>query len=182
MTRALLLVTTFATFIAFPAFALFAETKADGTEVSAADSKICGLDVGEFDGMAYGAVHDGGQWRIGIVNHAERLLPREVPLRIERHLTSDESFVLLEGKAELVLGENRPFPHVSLAAGKVYTVKQGAWHAVMTTPGAKLLVVENNDVSDANTERRELDLEGGIAHSKAENLDHKQSSKSRSSK
>lgn len=141
-------------FIAFFAVVLFAGTETDGGVVPVADSKVQGLDVAEFNGMAYASVHDGGRWRVGIVNHAERLLPREVPLRIERHLTSDESFVLLKGDAELVVGENHPFAHVLLAAGKVYTVKQGVWHAVMTTPGTKLLVVEDADVSDANTERK----------------------------
>ena len=123
-----------------------------GTEES--EAEVHGLEISAFDGAAYATVQNGGQWRIGIVNHAERLSPREVPLRIERHLTSEESFVLLEGKGELVFGEKRPFTHVPLESGKVYTVKRGVWHAVMTVPGAKIMVVEDADVSDANTERK----------------------------
>lgn len=90
-----------------------------------------------------------GAWRIAVVNSCERLLENNL-VRIERHLKTDEAFVLLYGGARLFVGERRE--SCDLELGKIYNVKLGAWHAVALEENSSVLIVENDDTSPENTE------------------------------
>ena len=89
-------------------------------------------------------------WRICMLNYAERFIEgRELVL--ERHLETDEAFLLLCGKATLTIGEQMvKYPLEPL---KVYNVKKGTWHATECTPGTQILVIENSDTTPANSEK-----------------------------
>ncbi len=41
-----------------------------------------------------------------------------------------------------------------LLPGKVYTVKKGVWHTIVLTPQTKVLIVENDNTDERNTEKR----------------------------
>ena len=69
---------------------------------------------------------------------------------MERHLETDEVFVLLQGEAGLLIGKERL--QIPLEIGKVCNVKKGIWHRVYMTPGAKVLIVENTNTGSHNTE------------------------------
>ena len=92
-------------------------------------------------------VHSGG-WRVAVINSCERLLEKNRD-RVERHMLTDEVFVLLSGKATLIVGDDRK--RYVLEEGKVYNVKRGAWHTIALERGSKVLVVENDDTSPENT-------------------------------
>ena len=79
---------------------------------------------------------------------------------LERHIETDETFVLLVGEATLLIGEN--VERVPLEMLKCYNVKAGVWHNIILTPGTRVLVVENSDTSRSNTDYLELaDLPSG---------------------
>ena len=90
---------------------------------------------------------------MAIINHGPKFAEENLN-RVERHLNSDEAFILLEGTATLVAGEGAD--RIKMERGKVYNVLTGAWHHIVTVPGAKVLVVEGDDTGADNTEYREL--------------------------
>ncbi len=107
------------------------------------------MEICAFNGEGYMPLTAFGTWRVAMVNACERLL-RENLQRMERHMETDEIFVLLQGDATLHIGHDRTDYPMEL--GKLYCVKCGEWHCISTAPGAKVLIVENDDVGEANTE------------------------------
>ncbi|MBE6612487.1 MAG: hypothetical protein E7632_08340 [Ruminococcaceae bacterium] len=107
------------------------------------------MEICEFGGEGYMPLTAYGGWRVAIINACERLQEENLR-RMERHLGTDEVFILLEGEAALYTGaQKKRFP---MELGKLYCVKCGEWHCISMKPGAKAAVVENDDVGKANTE------------------------------
>ena len=111
-----------------------------------------GLEIFSYDGSGYNATMHFDTWRVAFLNFAERF---DVIDKLERHMLTDEVFVLLQGKAALLIGEKAQV--VPMEPGKIYNVKQGEWHNVKVTPDAKLLIVENHDTGKDNSEYMPID-------------------------
>ncbi len=107
-----------------------------------------GVDIVSYDGDNYVRAVESGGWCIAFLNHGDRFVK---PNYVERHNESDEVFVLLSGEATLLVGES--CREVRMECGKIYNVRNGMWHQIVTTPGAKCLIVENADTGAANSER-----------------------------
>lgn len=112
---------------------------------------IEGLEVQTYDGDFFRPLVVFDAWRIAALNHGPHF---ECLRRLERHLQTDESFVLLAGEATLHIGEDAKA--VPMSIGAVYNVRKGTWHTIVTRPGARCLVVENADTSRDNTEYLDL--------------------------
>ena len=93
-----------------------------------------------------------GAWRVAVITGTSQF-ERQNLRRLERHMETDEVFVLMAGDAVLFIGE-RGVP-VELEPYIAYNVKRGAWHAVCVSPDARVLICENSDTGPANTEYRE---------------------------
>ena len=113
--------------------------------------EVSGMDVYEYAGEDYARLFAYGNWRVSLLKSGP--IFRKATYQ-ERHLETDETFVLLEGEATMVLGDERR--RVALERGKVYNVRKGVWHQIETSADGKLLVVENDDTSRANSEYRPL--------------------------
>ena len=111
------------------------------------------LEILDYDGEGYRRLVDGPKWTLAVINYAPRFDPANFT-RLERHLLTDETFVLLSGDATLVVGEAAE--RVPLEPLKFYNVKAGEWHHVFVSPGSRVLVAENSDTGAANTEYRDL--------------------------
>ena len=100
-----------------------------------------------FEGFR--AVLESGEWKLGLLGYNTRF---SALTEMERHLCSDEAFVLLEGEAVLHTDteEQKMEPLI------VYNVPKGVWHHLVLDRDAKILVVENRDTSKENTEKRYL--------------------------
>ena len=107
------------------------------------------MEICEFNGDGYMPLTSYSGWRVALINACERLKEEKL-CRMERHLTTDEVFILLQGEATLHIGAERK--RFSMERGKLYCVKCGEWHAISMQPGAKVAVVENDDVGEANSE------------------------------
>lgn len=107
------------------------------------------LEIKEFDGFGYMPVvlHEG--WRVAIANSSEALLEKNLK-KLERHMLSDEVFVLLCGSASLFIGKE--MKKYKMESGKVYNVKRGVWHCISMEEKSKVIIVENDDVSEKNSE------------------------------
>lgn len=92
-----------------------------------------GIEVSEYSGAGYLPLVNFGSWRVAVANYGPHF-DRATYRYFERHLLTDEVFVLLEGEAELVEGGAEP---MRLEAGKLYNVRQGVWHALLLSEDAK---------------------------------------------
>lgn len=111
------------------------------------------MKIGEYEGEGCRRLIDGPSWTVAVINYAPRFDAANF-VRMERHLRTDEVFVLISGKATLVVGDSANL--LEMEPAKAYTIESGEWHHVFVSRDAKLLVVENSDTSPANTEYRNV--------------------------
>ena len=105
------------------------------------------MEIFGYDGENFKVAMQFGAWKIGILRYGDRFCKYNCK---ERHLETDEAFILLEGQAILYEEENC----YEMEKNKIYNVKKGLWHHIVVTEGTTVLVVENSDTSAENTERR----------------------------
>lgn len=113
------------------------------------------LEIIEYKGEGYKPLIDFNGWRVAYLRFLDELIPANIQ-RMERHLLTDEVFILLEGEVTLMMGEGdrevtRLLPE-PMERMKLYNVKQGAWHGVLMSQDATILLVENQDTSETNSE------------------------------
>lgn len=99
------------------------------------------------------------EWRIGVINYKDELSLNNSPKKIERHLKTDEAFILSDGMATLFTGKD--LRAYSMEKNKVYNIPMGVWHSILLSPDAVVFVVENKNTSEKNTEVIYLD-EGSL--------------------
>lgn len=108
------------------------------------------VEIKEYLGEAYSPVVSFESWRVAVINYADRL-KKENLTKLERHLLTDEVFILIKGRASLYVGvEKKEYP---LELGKIYNVKQGIYHAISLEENAQVVVVENDNTGDDNSEK-----------------------------
>jgi hypothetical protein len=113
------------------------------------------LEISSYEGIGYQPLVDYGDWRVAILNYLDNVRP-DLNNIMERHTETDEVFVLLRGKGVMLMGGNGPQadrvePEV-MAPGKLYNAKRNAWHTILMSRDASVLLVENKDTGDANSE------------------------------
>lgn len=112
-----------------------------------------GLEIKEYNGPGYKEQIDFNNWRVAIANYKPELEESKLEY-LERHLESDEVFVLVEGTAGLLIGEEKM--RCQFEKGRLYNVKCGTWHRVFMKPNAKIVIVENADTGKDNTEYMDI--------------------------
>ncbi len=113
------------------------------------------LEMHEYLGEGYKPLIDFNCWRVAVLRYLDELQPDKITY-FERHNETDEVFVLLQGQAVLFLGEGgetveviRP---IVMKNGVLYNVKRGAWHNVVLSRDATILLVENRDTARENSD------------------------------
>ena len=106
-----------------------------------------GLEVKEYTGEGYRRVVEYKTWTVAFLNWCPEY---EKNTFIEAHTKTDEVFVLLTGKATLYIGRERE--PVEMEPCKFYNVTAGTFHNIVVSRDARVLVAENSDTCDANTE------------------------------
>ena len=120
-----------------------------------------GLDILEHDGTEYRRLVNNARWTLASLNWAPRFDEKNL-IEMERHNLTDEVFVLLKGKATLLVGEQAC--RVEMVPLKYYNIRAGIWHHIIVSEDARVLVAENADTSKDNTEY--LSLETGEIYRK----------------
>ena len=90
-----------------------------------------------------------GEWKVGMLNYNQRFSRFA---ELERHLLTDEVFVLISGTATLYSDTES----IEMETGAVYNVPAGVWHHIVVSEDASVLVVENRNTSADNTEKKYL--------------------------
>ncbi len=117
------------------------------------------MEIKRDDGEGYRPLIEFGAWRVAILRWIPSIQPDKIEY-LERHTQTDEVFVLLHGQATLVLGGNSSavdgmYPQI-MEAGNLYNVKKDAWHTVILSQDAMILIVEERNTGKANTEYWDL--------------------------
>ena len=107
------------------------------------------LEIIENNGERFNIAMSYGDWRVAYLNYAESHKEGNIEF-LEKHLETDEVFVLMNGKATLLIGEE--FTKIEMEPCKVYNVKKDVWHNIILSEDAKILLVENKDTSKENSE------------------------------
>ena len=106
----------------------------------------------ECDIPGYNTLFTSGGWKLAITNY-KCPIEKDGKVKISRHMTTDEAFVLLQGASCLhtYREENGTFIRTDtvMENGKVYLVRKAEWHALDLQPGAKCLIAENEDTSNS---------------------------------
>ena len=113
------------------------------------------LNILEFTGEGYQPLVDFDSWRVAFLRFIDEIIPENIQ-RLERHVETDEVFVLLEGKAILFIGEGEDkieaLLDVEMKPGTLYNVRKNAWHCCVLSRDATILLVENKDTGKQNTD------------------------------
>ena len=108
------------------------------------------MEIKDYDEGGYSPLFSFNGWRVAVANSCERLKEENL-CRLERHLNTDEVFILLKGSATLHIGKE--MKAYKMEAGKFYNVKRGEWHCISMQEGTKVAIVENDDTNDENSEK-----------------------------
>lgn len=92
-------------------------------------------------------------WTVALMNHTARTT-KEGLTYIERHMETDEVFVLLNGSATLLIGLE--MEEVPMETNRIYNVEKATWHGILITEGSQVLIVENSNTTRANSEYHDL--------------------------
>jgi len=117
------------------------------------DEKL--LEIREYTGEGYQPLVDYGAWRVAVMRYKDALHPERIET-VERHVETDEVFVLLAGECILFVGDGEPqveqiLPQV-MEPLKIYNVKKNVWHTIIFGLDASMLIVENRDTGQHNTQ------------------------------
>lgn len=117
------------------------------------------LEISEFTTVGFKILVPFKSWRVATLCYTDDMFPPELS-RMERHMETDEVFVLLKGQATLMLGGNGsavgPVETVPMEPLKAYNVRQGVWHGVVASRDVVILLVENVDTGAENSEYGDL--------------------------
>ena len=108
-----------------------------------------GIEVYDYKGENYQTAMRFDSWRVAYLNHGNRFAEENFE-KIERHNESDEVFVLLSGNATLIIGEE--LNRIEMEPHKLYNVPKGVWHHIFTVEGTSVLIIENADTGEENSE------------------------------
>ena len=113
------------------------------------------IEIRDYNGAGYQPLIDFASWRVAVMRYSDPYAPEKIE-RVERHVETDEVFVLLAGEVTLFVGDGGtraeclvPQPMEPL---KLYNVKRGVWHTILFSRDASVLIVENRDTDQHNTE------------------------------
>ena len=107
--------------------------------------------IGTHGDAGFRVMAEWGEWKVGILRYNERFSRF---CEMERHLLTDEVFVLVSGKATLYADTEA----VAMEIGNTYTVPVGVWHHIVVSEDARVIVVENRNTSTQNTEKKYFQL------------------------
>ncbi len=112
------------------------------------------IEIIDFQPEGYKPLVDFGAWRVAVLKFCDDLKLENVKT-MQKHLETDEVFVLIRGNCTLFLGGDGGSPEniksVSMEHGKIYNIKKGVWHNHIMDEDGEVLIVENRDTCDDNS-------------------------------
>ena len=113
------------------------------------------LKVEELSGSGYRPIVRGDNWQIAVINWEGSRTEIE---SLEKHKSTDEAFLLIEGTVYLViLGNNgSEFDVFRMSKNSLYNILKNTWHAVILEGKCRVVIVEKTDTHLYDDTRRTL--------------------------
>ena len=103
------------------------------------------IETSSFTGEDFLVVKQFENWKIGFLRFSKRF---SVFDRLERHMLTDEAFILLDGQATLYTDTES----VIMKKNTVYNIPKAEWHHIVVSKDATVMVVENSSTNEENTQ------------------------------
>ena len=91
----------------------------------------------------------GPKWQVAQLNYEPNLAPNAIQ-KVDVHYQTDETFLLMAGKAVLIAAEFKQnkvhFEVINMKPKVLYNIPKGCWHNIAMSNDAEVLITE-----DANT-------------------------------
>ncbi len=100
-------------------------------------------------------------WQVAQLNYAPELA-FDVLTHVDRHLATDEVFILFQGRPVLITAQEDNdtlgLETCVMQKGITYNVPAGVWHAIAMRPGDSVFIVENAYTHRDDFEFRDLSV------------------------
>jgi mannose-6-phosphate isomerase-like protein (cupin superfamily) len=136
------------------------------------EDAIPGVEVRGHDGPGYlPLIESGGDWMAALMNGTKDSW--SVPDIMEQHPDTDELFVLVSGRAYMIVAGNGPMPgkivQREMKRNVLYNVKAGTWHINPMTRDATFVIIEKTGtningsvvVDLSEEQKRTIEIRGG---------------------
>lgn len=113
------------------------------------------IEILQHTGSGYNPFLITKNWQVAQLNYQPEQALKNIT-KLERHMRTDEVFILVKGRARLIDGGDgeTPVKHrmLPMKKGLVYKVPAGFWHNIVMSKKAKVLIVEesNTHVNDVS--------------------------------
>lgn len=112
------------------------------------------IEIVKIQEEGYTPLVDFQTWRVAVLRHCEDVNVERLD-SMQRHMETDEVFVLLEWNCVLISGGDGERPGevmcVRMIKNQLYNVKKGVWHTHALDEEGCVLIIENQDTSDKNS-------------------------------
>ncbi len=112
------------------------------------------IEVIDFPAEDYMPLKDYDGWRVAVLRHCENTNMDKIRW-MQKHMETDEVFVLLDGNCTLILAGDGDVPGeykmVEMEPHRLYNIKRGFWHNHVLDDKGEVLIVENRDTTDDNS-------------------------------
>ncbi|MEJ8763067.1 hypothetical protein WKU26_06580 [Phocaeicola sp. HCN-40430] len=106
------------------------------------------IDTYTYTGKGYNPFLIDKDWQIAQLNFEEGQGFHDLK-KIDKHLFTDEAFILKKGVAVLISAtldnENVEFEVIKMKEGIVYNIPKGVWHNIALSTDAEVFIVENSN-------------------------------------
>lgn len=113
-----------------------------------------GVEIFGFPKEDYQPLKDYQSWRVAVLKHCENTELSKINW-VQKHMETDEVFVLLDGKCTLILAgcECKPcgFSAIEMQPHKLYNIKKGYWHNHILNHAGEVLIIENQNTTNDNS-------------------------------
>lgn len=118
-----------------------------------------GIDIIKIQQQGYTPLVAYEAWRVAVLRYCLDVRVDQL-VTMQRHLKTDEVFVLMEGNCVLFTGGDGEHPEeiewVKMEKNQLYNVKKGVWHTHALDEEGSVLIIENEDTSDDNSPTQAL--------------------------
>ncbi len=112
------------------------------------------IEISKFQEAGYWPVVDYMDWRVAVLNYCEELEIDNIT-SMQKHMETDEVFVLLQGDCTLfTAGDYEGVGEIKawhMEPCKIYNIKKGVWHTHTLAKNTSVLIVENRTTGDHNS-------------------------------
>lgn len=112
------------------------------------------IEIVKIQQEGYTPLVDYQTWRVAVLRHCDDVKVERLD-SMQKHLETDEVFVLLEGNCVLISGGDGDRPGevkcVRMVRNQLYNVKKGVWHTHALDEEGSVLIIENQDTCDKNS-------------------------------